>query len=266
METDKRKKIRDTCILTGQKLKEKILPHLSKKRIIALLALVAIATGAIIGLNLWKNSYKTPIHVSQYYLNSIDKITPEKEISLFTNGLGKSELKKIYRLLKDSDYFLDWKDEQIDDMIENADYLCKVYGDDYSFKFTMEEKTKLTSAELREYRSTLQDDISRLNRILDYAAEFDTSDWGEFADTLDLTKTDAKKLIELLSDLQEDLGRLEVTKGYELEYKSVISGSYLEEPEESSATMIILKVNGRWIHSTGLYYLGNFLRMISYAM
>lgn len=150
METEKRKKIRDTCILTGQKLKVKILPHLSKKRIIALLALVAIAIGAVIGLNLGKNSYKTPLHVSQYYLNSIDKITPEKEIYLFTNGLGKSELKKIYRLLKDSDYFLDWKDEQIDNMIENADYLCKIYGDDYTFKFAIEEKTKLTSAELRE--------------------------------------------------------------------------------------------------------------------
>ena len=69
----------------------------------------------------------------------------------------------------------------------------------------------------------------------------------------------------MLSVLQDDLGRLEVTKGYELDYKSVISGSYLEDPEESPDKMIVLKVNGRWI-STGLYYLANFLQMIDYAM
>lgn len=95
-------------------------------------------------------------------------------------------------MLKDSDWFLDWKDEQIDDMVENGDLLCEAYGDDYSFKFEIEEKTKLTSAELREHRSTLQDYISQLNRILDYADDFDASDWGEFANTIDLTKTDAK--------------------------------------------------------------------------
>lgn len=266
METDKRKRVRDLCIRTGQTLKEKISPHLSKKRMIVLLVLAVITIGAVVGLNLWKNNYKAPLHALQYCLNSIDKISPEKEITLFTNGLGKRELKKIFRLLKDSDCFLDWKDEQIDDMVENSDLLCEAFGDDYSFKFEMKEKTKLTSAELREYRSTLQDYISQLNRILDYADDFDTSDWGEFADTIDLTKTDAKKLIEMLSDLQDDLGRLEVTKGYELDYNSVISGSYLEEPEESSDKMIVLKVNGRWIDSTGLYYLADFLQMIWYAM
>ena len=48
--------------------------------------------------------------------------------------------KKIYRLLKDSDWFLDWKDEQIDDMVENGDLLCEVYGDDYSFNLRLKKK------------------------------------------------------------------------------------------------------------------------------
>lgn len=266
MDTEKNCQPKEIWGRLVEKLKEKSLPRLTKKSGIALIAIIVAAIAIVIGLNVWNNNYKTPLRDIQHSFNSLDRLTPEKKITLFSNGLGKSELKKIFRLLENSDYYLDWRDEEINDMVESADLIRLSYGDDYKVKYEVEGKTELTSAELREYRSDLKDDVELLGRILDYTEEFDSGDWGYFADEMDLTKADAKKLIALLSDLQDDLGRLEVTKGYELELRRIISGSQLEEQAEGEDTMIVLKVNGRWITEAGLGDLADFLYLIAYAM
>ena len=64
---------------------------------------------------------------------------------------------------------------------------------------------------------------------------------------MDLRKSEVKELVAEFRSLVEDMGRVTVDKGYELEVKQIITGSELEEPEENNVTIIVLKVNGRWV-------------------
>ena len=97
---------------------------------------------------------------------------------------------------------------------------------------------------------------------MDASEEFKATDWREIADEADLTKDEAKKLIKVYGEFVDVMEPVQVTEGYELQLSDSITGELLEKPQQSMRTVIVLKLNGRWVWLDVLDYLEGFFEMI----
>lgn len=225
---------------------KKAASKVKKKTIITIAVILALAIVGSVAFSLLTNNCYTPVKVMQK-LSNTEEISFDKMNLGAMNGLGNKEWKKIYKILRNSDTFMETMDYFEELFLDSYADKQDEYGDD--FKITYEEvgKSELSKSELRDYRSNLQDMVDFFEDAADEAKDYDSDDWSDMADELELTKAECRELISLFGDLADSLGRLEVTKGYELEYEQIITGSELDEPEVTDVTYIVLKVNGRWI-------------------
>ena len=232
------------------KLLRKLIPRfrikITLKRIIIAVSMLIITGAACFAYNYFTNSYFVPLKYAEKCANSDDFNYEKWERTVF-NGIGRSEWKKIRKILSNSDIYLDELDNREMQLKKNYDARTEKYGVDYVITYLEVGKTKLTKSELRDYRSYLRYTIEDIDEFVEEAEEYSSSDWGDAAEEFDLTKADTKQLVEEFAKLMESLGRVDVTDGYELEVEQTITGSLLEEPEVNKFTFIVLKVNGRWI-------------------
>lgn len=213
---------------------------------ISVLLISAILFGGLALCRSLTNNYLTPIKIEAKYRN-IREYSIEKVVIDYSNGLGAGTWKRIFSIAHDSEIYMDYYDELYDELVSGIEQNMDEYGDDYKYSFEVVGKTELTNAELRDYRSEIQDTIELFKDMVEEADEFDSADWSDLADDMDLTKADTKEIFSLLKQLVDEFRRPEVTEGYELEIKGLYTGSELEEPVEEDRTVIVLKVNGRWI-------------------
>lgn len=219
-----------------------------KKFIIAGVAALVLVIAASIAIGLVTNNYMTPIKMMQKYENK-SKFTMNKAALDFSNGLATKEIKKINKILgkSESDYYIDTMEEFEEYIIESYEDNLDEYGKNYKVKYKLIEKTELEKSDLRDYRDDLRYTVKQIKSIVDEADDFGADDWEDIADELEMSKGAAKDLFAALEDLSKELGRVEVTKGYELELERIVTGSELDEPEVDETTVVVLKVNGRWI-------------------
>lgn len=121
------------------------------------------------------------------------------------------------------------------------------YGDNFKIQYTVEEKVKLEKTDLRDYQKSFRAYMEDIQYVIEQTDDFDTDDWQDLAEELEMTRTQAKKFIAALNNMVKDFGRLEVTAGYELDILRTITGEYLDEPEEEDITLEVVKVNGKWV-------------------
>lgn len=219
---------------------------LNRKTIVTIGLILVVLIGAIVGIRYATNNYMTPVRYS-IKLENKESINVKKYLKYGFRNLGAKNAGEIVNILCESDDFLDLMDALEESLEKTYERKQNTYGDDFKVTYTVEDKLKLEKADLRNYQKQFRQYIKYIEEELEDTEDFTSSDWGDFADALDLTRTQAKKYVAALEKMVNDIGRLEVTNGYELDIKVTITGSELDEPEESNSTIRVAKVNGRWI-------------------
>lgn len=217
------------------------------KKYFAVTLIVAIlACTAVVGVQMLTNNYITPIKTREKYANK-DEYSAEKAYLEYSNGLCRKEWKHIFEIMHNSDVYMDVMDEVEELVIKKYENKLDKYGDDYKIKCEVVGKLELEKSELRDYRSYIQNYVDMYEELADEAEDFSSEEWADAAEEMDLRKSEVKELVAEYRSLAEEMGRVRVDKGYELEVKQTITGSGLEEPEENDVTVVVLKVNGRWV-------------------
>lgn len=218
----------------------------SKKTTFLILGVVALFVAFVVGVNLATNNYKTPIKTIEKYANA-EEYTLQDYVIDYDGGLAKKQIKKMFKILRNSDDFLDAEEEFYDSSVWKYENRLDEYGDDFVITYNIIGREELTKADLRDKRKELQEYVYGLEAIVDETEEFGASDWGEMAEELGFMKVDAKKLIKSMQDLANEYGRIEVSKGYIVSVGMTITGAELDEPLEEEIEINVYKVNGRWI-------------------
>lgn len=218
----------------------------SKKTTFLILGVVALFVAFVVGVNLAINNYKTPIKTIEKYANA-EEYTLQDYVIDYDGGLAKKQIKKMFKILRNSDDFLDAEEEFYDSSVWKYENRLDEYGDDFVITYNIIGREELTKADLRDKRKELQEYVYGLEAIVDETEEFGASDWGEMAEELGFMKVDAKKLIKSMQDLANEYGRIEVSKGYIVSVGMTITGAELDEPLEEEIEINVYKVNGRWI-------------------
>lgn len=275
MEPEEKKNVAQKAVELGKKYWELLCGAVSKKILIYCVIGVLLAVCALCGCAYATNNYRTPIRQAQK-LSNMSGYDVEKAGIEALNKVGSRRWKKILEIMHGSDDYLDALKEAEKTIERNYESNLDTYGEDYKLELREVEKLELTKYELRDYRRRLQTNLNNIEDLVDMAEEFTSEEWREFADELGLSKRDAKELVAEYGILLEDLGRLQVTAGYEVTLEKVITGELVEEPTEATTepvptdetatvetteeaeekpkyetvTMIVLKVNGRWVQFT----------------
>lgn len=248
-----------------------LLTVVPKKILICAVAGVLFVLFAFWGYAYTTNNYMTPIRQAEKLAN-LSSYDLEKAGMDALNKVGIKQWKKILDIMHNSDAYWDTMKEAGKLIERNYEYNLDTYGEDYKLQLREIEKLELTKYELRDYRRTLQNHLNDIEDMVDSAEEFTSEDWRDFAEELDLTKRDAKRLVAEYGELLDDLGRLQVTEGYEVVLERVITGEFVEDseeettaaqteettvtanteeaeeaPEYETVTIVVLKVNGRWV-------------------
>lgn len=229
----------------GNRTKDFLKGILTKKGLIIICLVVAVLVGVIVGIGYATNNYMTPVRYAEKQENR-KHLNAKKYMRESFEVLGTKKGKEIMKILCESDIYLDMMEDMEDAFEESYEKRQDAYGDNFKIKYTVEEKVALEKADLRKYRNSLRSLIGSLQDQMDETEDFDSHDWGDFAEELDLSRTQAKKLVASFCDMLEDIGRIEPTRGYELDVLRTVTGSMLDEPEEDNFTVIVLKINGRW--------------------
>ena len=218
------------------------------------LAVVALVVVLILLLSSG-NSYKTPVNILEDYANTKKYYDQFDQISDMLNGFAADEYDDLIDLMKDSEYYQDNLEDLKADFEEAIEEKKDEYGSNYKVRYTIDEKEELESADLREFRDQLRSVAKSLESIIDETDDWDPEDWEEMADEMgfDGDKSKAREVVSLLNDLRKVYKSAKVTDGYRLWITVSITGSELDEPEESEIKLDVYEVDGRWVSSSVLY-------------
>lgn len=202
-----------------------------------ILVVVSIAT----------NTYKTPINTMEKQQNSKNfDVWFSQEYKLL-NGFAEKEVQEIFKIMKNSDDFMDAMEIEAewfyDDILDMEDE----YGRNYKFSYTIINKEELERDSLKEFRDELREIGEYWKSLEDDTDQFDSDDWEDVADELDLTKSEAKQLVRALNAVGKVCKKAKVTEGYLLTVEIILTGRELDEPEVSEKEFYVYKVDGRWI-------------------
>lgn len=241
----------------GKKLKTLVSPlkALPKKVWIiagsALLALVVLITT----ISLLSNTYKTPVKIMENLANSKRFVSTYDKSAKMLNGFCKNEVDAILKLAKKVDGYEDAMEDAKDSFEDGIQELKDEYGNNYKISYIIDDKEKLEKDDLKKVRDALRELADNYEELADEADDFDSDDWEDFADEVELSKANAKKLVAAVEDLGKICKTAKVSAGYELTLTKRITGSELDEPEEDETTMRVYKIDGRWVSESALLYL-----------
>ena len=229
-----------------EKAKNWVNRKFTRKRLITACLVLVVLIGGIMGVRYATNNYMTPIHTAAKQENQ-KSINVKKYLRTGFRNMGAKNAGELVNILCESDDFLDLMDDVEENFDKNYEQKLDNFGDDFKVTYAVEDKLKLEKSDLHNYQKWFRQYVKAIEEGLEDTEDFTTSDWGDFADELGLTRTQAKKYVAALKKMVSNIGRLEVTKGYELGVTVTITGSELDEPAEHNSTIQVVKVNGRWI-------------------
>lgn len=230
---------------------------LNKRNLILAVVVLVVLIGGVLALRYATNNYMTPIH----RLEKIESLKKGNAAKLFQEALediGVTNGKELFKLMDKSELLeeaMEGWNESLEASIENT---MDKYGDDFKVTYKLLDKTQLKKSELRNYKKQIRNVFSYLESEMDETKDYDSDDWEDLADELEMTKAQAKNLVAAIKQLADDVSHVEVTDGYELELTRIVTGSELDEPEEDDVTIVVLKINGKWVSSTMTSMASNF--------
>lgn len=236
---------------------KKIFNEHKNKLIVAAAAVVAVIALVIV-LSILGNSYKTPIELMEKQANN-KKFSAMVDASTATlNGFAEKEVKAVLNIMKKSDSYKDMMEDQEDYFEDNIEDMIDEYGKNYKYTYKIVDKEELEKDDLRDFRDELRYIADMCEDLEDEIDDYDSDDWEDLADDLEISKADVKELAKKILEIGKICKKAKVTAGYELTVETYLSGSELDEPEEGEMTICVYKVDGRWIAYDGLYALESF--------
>lgn len=235
------------------------LKALPKKVWIMIGAGAAALVAAIVLIAILTNTYKTPVSIMQSLENRKSYISSQDALLKQLNGYATKEVKAIIKIAKKAeDYKEDLKEDK-EDFKESIEEMKEEYGSNYKIKYKVEDKEKLDRDDVKDFRDSLRDRAKSLAESIDeFIDEADSDDWEDMADEMGISKSQAKDLAKAALKLAKKLKSAKITAGYELSGTRTLSGKELDEPMESEWSMVVYKVDGRWVSQStlsSLYFL-----------
>lgn len=204
-----------------------------------ILAVISI----ILILSLVGNTYKTPVKAAEKLLNSKSVTKVIDNAPGLLNGFGEDEANKIIKIVKKSDQYEDAiedAEEYFDEMIESVKDEC---GANYKIKIKVDEKEKLEKEDCKEFRENLRS----VAKLADNIDDMDSDDYEDMADSMGITKSQAKDMVKTMESFCKKCKKAKVSAGYELDLVMSVTGSEMDEPQETEVTVRVFKVDGRWV-------------------
>lgn len=201
---------------TLTKLKKVLKRVFNKKVLIGAGAAAVIFICVIVGFQYAANNYMTPIRSTERIENQ-QFVNMKKYVKNSFKNIGAKNAGEIVNILYKSDDFLDGMDVAQEFFEEDYESRLEKYGDDFKVSYVINDKIKLEKANLRSYQKEFRQNVKYIEEMLGDVKDYTSSDWGDFADVMGLTRAQAKKLANALTEMFDDIGRLEVTDGYELD-------------------------------------------------
>lgn len=229
--------------------REKFGKLLNKRNLILVAVVLVVLVAGVLTLRYATNNYMTPIH----RLEKTENLKKGNAVKLFQESLediGATNAKELFKLMAKSESLEEAMEGWNESMDASIEETMDQYGDDFKVTYKLLDKTQLKKSELRDYKKDIRNVFSYVKSQMDETKDYDSDDWEEMADELEMTKAQAKKLVAAMRELADDVSHIEVTDGYELELTRIVTGSELDEPEEEDVTIIVLKINGKWVSST----------------
>ncbi len=223
----------------------------------AFMAFVVAVSGIAVAISFISNSSTRPVKVTFKYLNKKSYYDQIETIIDLSNGFCKSELKTIYKLGKSTE---DYKDDHEDRKENFEDYIDDAkdeYGNNYKFKYEINDKDEIERDDIRSFRDTLRNAADRIEEEVEDTEDYDSDDWEDLADKLgfDGNKSKAKKYVKAMKSIGKKLQKAKITAGYEIEYTQILTGSELDEPREYDTTMYVYKIDGKWVDRATVQYI-----------
>jgi len=214
--------------------------------VIAVIVVLAIAIPLICGLVF--NTYKTPLKLEVAEKNAKTFNAYTKASMKLTNGILNKEIKALYNILSSSEEYD--KEELKENFEEGLEAVKEQYGSNFKYYYEIEDKEKIDKDDLKEIKEEIRDSAKA---ALENLKDIDDEYYEEMADYMGISESKAKKLVKTAESAYKKLKAVKVTAGYELEAKLMVKGSELDEPEEIwSGTIIVCKVNGKWVDISNL--------------
>ncbi|MCR5664518.1 MAG: hypothetical protein K6G17_06540 [Oscillospiraceae bacterium] len=195
-------------------------------------------------------------------LHSTGRLKAEDAIELTLNGVDDGALRSMLKIAKKTYYIQDSLDALEEELQDDYESLTDSYGRDFKIRYKIEDKEKLDEDELADVQRTLRDAGTDLLDELEELDEYSADEWEDLADELGLSVSDAKKLVKELEAIGKKLERVKVSEGYELGCTFTVKGS--DAKTESSSTLHVLKINGKWVcvqSIRDLYYASGLYRL-----
>lgn len=225
---------------------------LNRKTLVTIGIILVVLLGAIAGIRYATNNCMTPIRSAEKLQNK-ESINAKKYLETGFKSMGAKNAGEIVNLMYESDDVADLMDALEESFESSYEWKQITYGDNFKVTYTVEEKVKLEKSDLRNYQKAFRQAVKYIEDELEETEDYDSSDWADMTDDMGLSRAQAKKFINAMKEMVNDIGRPEVTNGYEVDILIRITGEMLDEPLETTSTVQVVKVNGRWIGIDATY-------------
>ncbi len=215
---------------------------------------VVLLIAVIVLISSMNNTYKTPLELEMKLRNSKTYSAYEKAEQNIANGLAESEQAKLAKIMKKAEDYKDNLEDAKEEFEEEIEELEEEYGKNYKYSYKIEDKDKIDDDDLKDLKKKIRDWAKDgAENIEEEIEDYDSDDWEDMADELDISKADAKNLAKAYIDYYKYWKDVKVTAGYKLEVTYITTGSELDEPEEDEDNVVyVVKVNGRWVDADEL--------------
>ncbi|MCR5664516.1 MAG: hypothetical protein K6G17_06530 [Oscillospiraceae bacterium] len=228
--------------------------------IAAALILVIVLIVVIAGSG---NNKYAPVKALEKLANA-KTMTREKYYSTLLNGVDKGNVSKIVKILSKGEDFKDDSEEWSESWKENFEEKQDEYGKNYkiSYKNDKESEDKVDKDDLKSYKNTVKGVGDNYLAAAKELKKMKNSELKDLAEELDISVKDLKKLGEYMEAIGKALKKADISEAYELTVDTRITGKELDEPEEDDISLVVLKINGRWVSMNSIYLLRSLLGSI----
>ncbi|MBQ8797658.1 MAG: hypothetical protein IJZ56_05645 [Oscillospiraceae bacterium] len=218
----------------------KLMTLVNENRMMALIALGAVAVVLVALLLIPGDSYKTPVKLMEELRNA--KSVSDMRDATFAqfNGFCDDEVEVVADVLWDTKVYASMEEG----LQMSVDTLKDQYGSKYKCTMKVTDKEKLDDEDLDEIRDLLEKKSEGFEKTAEIF-EDPEGYWEQIIENLDLDDEDLEDLVEAYEALSKQFGKAKVTAGYELTVTGKIRGG--GETTEDEMTIRVFKVGGKWI-------------------
>ena len=154
-----------------------------KKVLIGVCGAIAALLVVILLVNLFGSSYKSPFKQWKKLQNSKDYELEYRVLNSY-DGLGKDQLKKIYKIASSSENFKDYEDDMDDYWRDVRDDREEDYGKNWKWSYEITDKDELDKDDLGDCKDSFKSTGERLMSVGDAILDLENDDLKDLAEAI----------------------------------------------------------------------------------